>query len=125
MSLKNYPPPRSTGICDDLEFLLEEDLSSVQLCALHIEMRNTKQLLGSIGLVAYNIDLLHDANDALRHYGPESFKGNRLTVQKKAGQESAVGKHNIHVSSMSGTWCVSVIKIYSLRNNTTVQGFIR
>ena len=56
MSLKNYPPPRSTGIRDDLEFLLEKDLSSVQLCALHMEMRNTKQLLGSIGLVAHKID---------------------------------------------------------------------
>ena len=26
---------RSTGIRDDLEFLLEEELSNVQLCALH------------------------------------------------------------------------------------------
>ena len=93
---------RSTGIRDDLEFLLGEELSSIQLCALHMEMRNTEQLLGSIGLIAYNIDSLKDANNALRSYGPESFKGDRLTVQKKAGQQTAVGKHNIHVSSMSG-----------------------
>ena len=47
---------RSTGIRDDLEFLLEKELSNVQLCALHMEMRNTEQLLGSIGLVAYKND---------------------------------------------------------------------
>lgn len=88
-------PPRSTGIRDDLEFLPEEKLSSTQLCALHMEMRNTEQLLGSTELVAYKID-------ALRSYGPESLKGDRLTVQKKAGQQKAVGKHNIHVSSMAG-----------------------
>ena len=50
--------PRSTGIRDDLEFLLDEELSSIQLCALHMEMRNTEQLLGSIGLIAYNFDSL-------------------------------------------------------------------
>ena len=93
---------RSTGIRDDLEFLLEEELSNVQLCALHMEMRNTEQLLGSLGLVAYKNDCLKDANNVLRGYGPESFKGDRLTVQKKAGQQTEIGKHNIHVSSMSG-----------------------
>lgn len=64
---------RSTGIRDDLEFLLDEELSSIQLCALHMEMRNTEQLLGSIGLVAYKIDSLQSANDALKSYGPQSF----------------------------------------------------
>ena len=98
----DWPFPRSTGILDDLEFLLDEELSSIQLCSLHMEMRNTKQLLGSIGLVAYKIDSLKDANDTLRIYGPESFKGDRLTVQKKAGQETKIAKHNIPVSSMSG-----------------------
>ena len=89
---------------DDLEFLLDEELNSIQLCALHMEMRNTEQLLGSIGLRAYQIDALQDANNALRSYGPESFKGDRLTIQKKAGQQTAVAKHNIHVSSMSGVY---------------------
>ena len=85
-----------------MEFLLDEELSSIQLCSLHMEMRNTKQLLGSIGLVAYKIDSLKDVNDTLRIYGPESFKGDRLTVQKKAGQETKIAKHNIPVSSMLG-----------------------
>ncbi|CAH3183887.1 unnamed protein product [Porites lobata] len=33
------------GIRDDLEFLFEEDLSSINLCTLHCELRNTEQLL--------------------------------------------------------------------------------
>ena len=64
-------------------------------------MRNTEKLLGSIGLVAYKADSLKDANNALS-YGPESFKNDRLTGQKKVGQETQIAKHNIHVSSMSG-----------------------
>ena len=39
------------GIRDDLELLLEEDLSSINLCALHCELRNTEQLLSSLGLL--------------------------------------------------------------------------
>lgn len=51
-------------------------------------------------VMAYKVDSLQEANDALKGYGPESF---RITLKKKAGQESAVSKHiNIHVSSMSG-----------------------
>ena len=93
---------RSIGIHDDLEVLLEEELSNVQLCALHMEMRNTEHLLGSIGLVAHKNDCLKDANIVLRGYGPASFKRERLTVQKKAGQQTEIGKHNICVGSMSG-----------------------
>ena len=79
---------RSSGICDDLLCLLDEDLSSIQLCALHMEMRNTEQLLASIGLVAYKVDSLREANDALKGYWPESFHGDQITLKKKAGQES-------------------------------------
>lgn len=67
-----------------------------------MEMRNTEQLLASVGLLAYKIDSLPEANRALRQYGPDSFHGDRITVKKKSDQQSAVGKHNIHVSSMSG-----------------------
>lgn len=93
---------RATGIRDDLLFLLEEELTSIQLCALHMEMRNTEQLLGSIGLIAYQIGSLPETNQALKSYGPESFHGDRITVKKKSGQESAVTQQNVHVSSMSG-----------------------
>ena len=92
---------------DDLLCLLDEDLSSIQLCALHMEMRNTEQLLASIGLMAYKVDSLREANDALKGYGPESFHGDRITLKKKAGQESAVSKHNIHISSMSGKFILA------------------
>ena len=74
---------RSSGIRDDLLCLLDEDLSSIQLCALHMEMRNTEQLLASIGLMAYKVDSLREANDALKGYGPESFHGDRITLKKK------------------------------------------
>lgn len=52
--------------------------------------------------MAYKVDSLQEANDALKGYGPESFHGDWITLKKKAGQESAVSRHNIHVSSMSG-----------------------
>lgn len=46
---------RCSGLRDDLNFLLEEDLSTINLCSLHCEMRNCEQLLGSLGLFAYRI----------------------------------------------------------------------
>ena len=39
------------GIRDNLQLLLEEDLSSINLCALHCELRNTEELLSSLGLL--------------------------------------------------------------------------
>ena len=90
---------------DDLLCLLDEDLSSIQLCALHMEMRNTEQLLASIGLMAYKVDSLWEANDALKGYRPELVHGDRITLKEKkkiSQEESAVSKHSLHVSSMSG-----------------------
>ena len=87
---------RTTGIRDDLLFL------SIQLCALHMEMRNTEQLLASIGLTAHKIDSLRETNNALGCYGPESFHVDPITVKKKAQQQSAVTRHDICVSRMSG-----------------------
>ena len=59
--------------------------------------------------MAYKVDSLWEANDALKGYGPELVHGHRIILKekrkkkkKKAGQESAVSKHNLHVSSMSG-----------------------
>ena len=83
-------------------FLLDEELSSIQLCALHMEMRNTEQLLASIGFLAYKADSLPEVNRALKNYGTESFHGDRITVKKKSEQQSAISRQNIHVSSMSG-----------------------
>lgn len=90
------------GIRDDLEFLLEEDLLSINLCALHCELRNTEQLLTSLGLFAYKVDSLEECNKELSKYGPENFNS-RITVKTKEGQETAVEKHNIQLASFSGT----------------------
>ena len=72
------------GIRDDLTFLLEEDLSSINLqCAdLHCELRNTEQLLTSLGLFTYKVGSLPECNDELSQYGPENFNS-RITVKLK------------------------------------------
>ena len=49
-------------------FLLDEELSNVCLCALHSEMRNTEQLLGSLGLFAYRCNSLPECNEAIGQY---------------------------------------------------------
>lgn len=76
-----------------------------------MEMRNTEQLLASIGLLAYKVDTLPEANAALKNYGPESFHGDRISVKKKTGQQSAISKQNIHVSSMSGKPFSKMLKL--------------
>ena len=63
---------------------VDEELSNIQLCALHMEMRYSEQLLASVGLIVHKIDSLKKTNTALRCYGPESFHGDRNTVKKKA-----------------------------------------
>ena len=83
---------------DDLEFPLEEDLSSINLCALHCELRNTEQLLASLTLSAYKVGSLHECNTQLANYGPDNFNS-RITVKMKEGQETAVEKNNIQMSS--------------------------
>lgn len=95
---------RSTGLRDDLNFLLEEDLSSVNLCSLHCEMRNCEQLLGSLGLFAYRVGTLDLLNDALLDYGPENCRGYpRVTIKERKGQTTAIERKNIKVASFSGT----------------------
>lgn len=79
---------RSTGLRDDLNFLLEEDLSYIDLCSLHCEMRNCEQLLGSLGLFAHRIGSLDELNQALSDHGPESCKGFPwVKVKERRGQQ--------------------------------------
>ena len=76
----------------------------MNLCALHCELRNTEQLLISLGMFAYDCGSLKDCNYALSEYGPDSMKGrDRILVKTKPGQESAVERHNFQVISFSGT----------------------
>ena len=71
----------------------------MNLCALHCELRNTEQLLISLGMFAYDCGSLKDSE-----YGPDSMKGrDRILVKTKPGQESAVERHNFQVISFSGT----------------------
>lgn len=91
-----------TGIRDDITFLLEEELSNVMLCSLHCEMRNTEQLLGSLGLLAHQASSLEDLNDLLSRFGPESFKQKRISIKKNPGQETCIEKNNINVATFSG-----------------------
>jgi hypothetical protein len=96
---------RWSGIRDDLTFLLEEDLSSISLCSLHCEMRNTEQLVGSLGLLAYKCNSLDECNKSLSCYGPENSRGyDRIKVELRKGQECAVTKSNIIVTSFSGRY---------------------
>ena len=77
---------RSTGIRDDLEFLLEKELSNVQLCAFHMEMRNTEQLLGSIELVVYKNDCLKErCKQCVARLWPSILQG-RQTNSAKEGR---------------------------------------
>ena len=46
---------------------------------------------------------LDECNAVLANYGPENLSS-RITVKMKEGQETAVEKHNIQVSSISGTF---------------------
>lgn len=74
----------------------------MSLCALHCEMRNSEQLLKSIGLLAHEIGSLKECNSKLSEYGPSNFKGDRITVKLKPGQETAPGRNNMSFAACSG-----------------------
>lgn len=94
---------RKVGIRDDLMLLLEEDLSHINLCSLHCEMRNLEQILGSVGLFAHRIGSLKELNSAISNYGPEVTRNfSRITVKERPGQQTAIEKQNIKVASFSG-----------------------
>lgn len=68
-------------------------------------MRNTEQLLGSLGLFANSVGCLDNCNEALSHYGPENTRGEkRIKVKLHPGQTTDITKSNVKVSSMSGAY---------------------
>ena len=94
---------RCSGLRDDLNFLLEEELSSINLCSLHCEMRNCEQPLGSLGLFAYRIGSLDKLNEVLSNYGPENCRGfPRVTIKERKGQQTEIMRQNIQVAFFSG-----------------------
>ncbi len=83
--------------------LLDEDITSVNLCALqHCEIRNTEQVLGSIGLFAYKIGSLEQLNRKLSEHGPKNMKKDFIKVKEGRNQNLAVNKNHIKVASLSG-----------------------
>ena len=104
-SLKLYSvcDDRWKGVRDDLEFLLEVEISDVCLCSLHCEMRNTEQIIGSIGLYAYECGSLDTLNKKLSELGPSNFKRDYVTIKETKNQKTKITKSNIRVSSFSGT----------------------
>lgn len=100
---------RPKGLRDDLVFLLEEDLSHINLCSLHCEMRNTEQLLGSLGLSARRVGCLHLLDAALSSYGAESQQDfSCIKVEEKPGQQTGIERANIKVASFSGEFCSGI-----------------
>ena len=65
-------------------------------------MRNTEQVLKSVGLLAYEIGSLPECNAKLSEYGPSNFKENRITVKLRPGQQTAPGRNNVSCASCSG-----------------------
>ena len=72
------------------------------LCALHCEMRNTEQMLKSVGLIAHQIGSLQECNEKLSNFGPSNFKGDRISVTLRQGQQTAADRNNISVASFFG-----------------------
>ncbi len=72
------------GIRDDIGLLLDEDITSVNLCALHCEIRNTEQFLGSLGLFAFKIGSLDELNAHLSELGPNAMK--KAFIRLKEGE---------------------------------------
>ena len=90
------------GIRDDIGLLLEEDITSVNLCALHYKIRNTEQFLGSLGLFAFKIGSLESLNKALSKLGPNAMKKDFIRLKEGRNTNIAVNKALIKVASLSG-----------------------
>ena len=93
-----------TGIRDDLTLLLDEEIHSVNLCALHCEMKNTEQILGSLGLYACKIGTLDSLNTMLAELGPKSMKENFIRIKSDRNKYLEVTKNHIKVASISGKY---------------------
>ena len=58
-------------------------------------MCNIEQLLASIGLLAYKVDSLPEANAALKTYGQKSFHGDCTSVKKKPDHQFFCSKSKL------------------------------
>ncbi|KAK3710762.1 hypothetical protein QZH41_005391 [Actinostola sp. cb2023] len=90
---------------DDENFMLGGKGYSVEFCVFcdAIRLRNTEQLLGSLGLFSYRVGSLDLLNTTLASYGPESSQDfKRVTIRERRGKQTEVGKGDIKVASFSG-----------------------
>ena len=85
-----------------MEFILEEDITEINLCALHAENRNTEQMLVSLAAMAIRCDSLKECNSKLKEFGPSNFKKDRIKVKLRHGQETEITRSNLKIASMSG-----------------------
>ena len=74
--------------------------------------------------MAYKVGSLDDCNEELSKYGPENFN-DRIAVKLKEGQETAVEKHNIQVSSFSGNLSYACGCFDSLTQLVNITGKIQ
>ena len=65
-------------------------------------MHNTEQVIGSVGLMSYQCGALKELNAKLSELGPGTFKDNYAKIKERKGQETAIDRSNVKVSSMSG-----------------------
>ncbi len=77
-------------------------MDTVNLCALHCEIRNTEQILGLLGLVAYKIGSLDSLNEKLTELGPKTMKKNFIRIKDRRNVNLEVRKNNVKVASISG-----------------------
>ena len=65
-------------------------------------MRNTEQILGSLGLVAYRIGTLLSLNAKLSELGPKTMKKDFIRVKEQINVQLEVTKNHIKIASLSG-----------------------
>ena len=94
-------------------------MNSVNLCALHCEMRNTEQILGSLGLYAYKIEALESLNAKLAELGPKSMKKNFIRIKDNRNKNLEVTKNHIKIASISGRYM-----ILSIRNKKRILSLV-
>jgi hypothetical protein len=64
-------------------------------------MRNTEQILGSLGLYAYKIGSLDNLNAKLAELGPKSMKKSFVRIKDCKNKNLEVTKNHIKVASIS------------------------
>ena len=83
---------------------MEEDITDINLCAVHAENRMTEAILLSVATMAHTCNSLPELNAALKPYGPANFKKDRIKVKLRPGQESELTRSNFKIASMTGNY---------------------